>query len=45
MAKEELVEMEGVVSEVLPKSAAAYGIDFPALCLRIAELSLAARSK
>ena len=28
---------------LLPKSAAAAGIDFPTLCLRIAELSLAAR--
>lgn len=30
-------------TSLLPKSAAAAGIDFPTLCLRIAELSLAAR--
>jgi D-alanine-D-alanine ligase len=32
-------------TSLLPKSAAAHGIDFTALCLRIAELSLAIRSK
>ncbi len=31
-------------SSLLPKSAAASGIDFPALCIRIAELSLTIRS-
>ncbi len=30
-------------TSLLPKSAAAAGVDFPTLCLRIAELSLAAR--
>lgn len=31
-------------TSLLPKSAASYGLDFTALCCRIAELSLAARS-